>query len=162
MSWQNIKSEIYTMLDSIAIVDGYNYDWDTEKRYDTYIPDNDNVTATVHYPTDAPFEVDVSEEENAVSNERILRRDIEIKCRVVSDATVVDEDDIVDENNDALDKALEDLLAKFGGNYLLTCGNGVYKVDYIQASKEDITSKGVYYPFLLNVEFSIFYRVQRG
>ena len=80
----------------------------------------------------------------------------------MSDTLEIDDDLVVDQNNDAIDKALEDLIKRFGSQYLESCSLGVYRVEYITASKEEITSSGVYYPYLLNVEYSIYYRVQRS
>ncbi len=157
MSWTEIKEEIYTILDSITAGGTVNYDWSTAKRLDTYIPDSAGLVATIHYPTDSPFETDVSEDYFTPSINRMLARTIEIKVRVVSDTLIVDVDDIVDENNDALDKALDDLTCALSSDTLGTCNKGVKGVEYISASKEEIDSQGIYYPYLLNVEYQIIY-----
>ena len=162
MSWTGIKAEIYSILDAITVVGGANYDWSTAKRLDEYIPDSDGLVATIHYPEGSPFETDVSEEFFTSSINRMLMRTIEIKIRVVSDALVVDTDELIDENNDAIDKALDDLTAALSSDTLGTCNLGVKGVNYVSASKEDIESKGVYYPYLLNVEYQIIYSKARG
>lgn len=162
--WGDIKEQIYTLLGNITTtveVDSPNYDWQTRRRIDKYVKRGAKVTATIHYPEDSPFEVNVSEEEKAMSGEEICRRDIQIKCSIVSESLRVDPETIIDENNDALDKTLRDLQSAMANQYLNTCGLGVYKVYYADANKEKIEGKSAYYPFLLNAEYSIYYRVAR-
>ena len=157
MSWTGIKAEIYSILDAVSIAGGANYDWSTAKRLDTYIPDSAGLVATIHYPTDSPFETDVSADYMTPSINRMLERAIQIKVRVVSDTIAVDVDEVVDENNDALDKALDDLICALSSDTLGTCNLGVKGVQYVSASKEEIDSQGIYYPYLLNVEYQIIY-----
>jgi hypothetical protein len=159
-AWGDIKTKIYDSLGAIAVVDGYNYDWGTEKRLDIYIKTSANVTATVHYPEDEPIAEEILEE--STNEYRVISRNIEIKCRVISTATVINSKDVVDQNNDALDSALEDLYTVFNSNTLNTCDLGVKDVIFVTASKESITSKSVYYPFLLNAEFQIIYKQVRN
>ena len=157
MSWSGIKAEIYTILGGITVSGGANYDWSTAKRLDTYISDGQGLVATVHYPEDSPFEEDISDEVFTPSINRMLKRTIEIKVRVVSDTLDIDVDNIIDENNDALDKALDDLTCALSSDTLGTCNLGVKGVVYTTASKESIDSKGIYYPFLLNATYEIIY-----
>lgn len=157
MAWSGIKAEIYSILDAIAVVDGNNYDWSVVKRLDTYISDSQGLVATIHYPEDTPFEEDVTSEFMTPSTDRMLKRTIEIKTRVVSDALDVNVDNIIDENNDALDKALDDLTGALCSDTLGTCNLGIKGVNYVSASKERIDSQGVYYPFLLNATYEIIY-----
>ena len=158
-SFGAIKTQVYSILGSIATVDGYNFNWSTKKRLDTYVKETANVTATVHYPTDSPLAEEILE--GSTNEYRLLARNIEIKAKVKSKTTIINEENIVDENNEVIDEMLDDLCGAFNSSTLNSCDLGVVEVNFLTASKEDITSKGVYYPFLLNAEFQIIYKRER-
>jgi hypothetical protein len=154
-----IKEQIYTILDSIAVVGGYNFDWGTKRRIDTYIKTSETVTATVHYPEDSPLAEELLE--GSTNEYRLMVRTVEIKARVKSSATTLRTENMVDENNEVVDEMLDDLHKAFNSSTLNSCSLGVQSVDFISANKEDITSKGAYFPFLLNAEFQIIYKKER-
>ena len=158
-SFGAIKEQVYTILGSIAVVDGYNFDWGTKRRLDTYIKSSETVTATVHYPEDAPLAEEILDQ--STNEYRIIARNIEIKAKVKSTTTIIKTENVVDENNEVIDDMLDDLMTAFNSSTLNSCDLGVQSVDFITASKEDITSKGAYYPYLLNAEFQIIYRKAR-
>jgi hypothetical protein len=100
--------------------------------------------------------------EDSANEYRVIQRNIEIKAKVVSTATIVKPTDMVDQNNDALDNMTQDLQKAFNSNTLSTCDLGVKDVIVGDISKEKIDSGTVYYPFLLNAEFQIIYKQVRN
>ena len=157
--WKTIKDRIYVILESIAKADGYNYDWMAVKRIDKYIPTSEEVTATIHTPEDATFSTEIIEE--STTEYKMMLRTFEIKARVVSKTLIIKSMDVIDENDEAIDDMLEDLnKALFFASLNREC-IGVAGVENTNAEKESITSKSVYYPFLLNAEYQIKYKESR-
>ncbi len=90
-----------------------------------------------------------------------MSRTIEIKCRVISDTTIINQKLVVDESNDTLDKMLEDLTGAFNSSVLNSCSLGVIEVNFLNGTKEEIEGKSIYFPYLLNAEFQIIYKQVR-
>jgi len=155
-SFGAIKDQVYTILDTMATVDGYFFNWETRKRLDTYIKESATVKSTVHYPVDTPLFTEIKEQ--STNEYRMLARTIYVKSKVKSAASILRKEDMVDENNEVIDSMIDDLCKAFTSSTLNSCDLGVTEVNIIDASKEDITSKGAYYPFLLNTEFQIIYK----
>ena len=163
--WTDIKEEIYTQLEAISTTDidhPANYDWQTKRRLDKHIARTPKVTATIHYPEDEPFEEDVSIEKEASVGECIKKRVIDVQCKIKSKAAALRSLGIIDQNNDALDDALEDLKIVFGNFSLQTCNLGIQDVSGGVASKVEIESKSAYYPFMLVVRYEILYSTKRS
>ena len=159
-SFGDIKKKVYEILDAISTVDGYNYEWTTKKRLDTYIKSSKTlVTSTIHYPEDSPIAEEILEE--STNEYRLISRNIEIKSKVQSKATTIKTVDLVDQNDEVIDNMLDDLYCAFNSSTLGSCDLGVIEVNFVSANKEDITSKSGYYPFLLNAEFQIVYKKER-
>lgn len=161
-NWKDIKEEIYSIVDGMTVAGGYNYDWQTIRRIDTYHDENELCKFTLHYPEEEAFEEDASDEFPPPTMMRSLSRKVEFKCKPVSDMLEVDTDDVIDLNNDALDKALCDIKKAFNSDSLSSCNKGVKRVDFEEAVKEPIESSGAYYPFLLSANFRIFYQEPRS
>ena len=159
MSFAEIKEKIYDLLEAVAVVDGNNYDWDTIRRLDTHTKEVGGVYATIHYPDDEDFATEVLDQ--STNEYRLLERDIEIKCRVKSDATLLKQRTAVDLFNDAVDKVEVDCLKALNSSSLGSCSLGVQRVDYITMRKESVTSKSGYYPNLVNLRFMITYKMAR-
>lgn len=160
MSFKEIKEELYTQAESMTIANGFNYDWVTGRRAD--LSYKNDAVFIIEYPDTEPFESNNDEAGGISSFQYRNIRKIYIIGRVKSDLTTVILEDIIDKNNDALDKALQDLKKKFCGKINNTlCENGVIKIDYGNAYKREIESKGVYYPYELLYEMTIEYTEQR-
>ena len=161
-NWKSIKEEIYNIVGTMTIANGYNYDWETVRRYDAYTMETTNCVFSLHYPEEEAFVEDATDEMPPPTMTRSLVRSVEFKCKPISDALDVDTEDVIDENNDALDKAFEDITKAFYSDTLGSCNLGVKKVEFTEAVKEPISSKGAYYPFLLSANFRIYYHEPRG
>ena len=141
----------------MTVVGGYNYDWQVERRLDTYNGENELCKFTLHYPEDDVIEEDASDEFPPPTLVRSLVRNCEFKLKPVSDMLDVDVDTVVDLNNDALDKAVDDIQKAFNSDTLVSCNLGVKRVDFESWNKEEIDSKGAYYPYIANAVFRIYY-----
>lgn len=158
--FEQIKEQLYTVLGSIATVDGYNFNWTTKKRLDTFIKEAPTVTATVHYPEDAPLgEGEIRE--LSTNEYRVMSRIVEIKSKVKSTTTVINQEEIKDQNNEVIDGMIWDLHKAINVSSLNSPCLGIIDVFLGTPVKESITSKGVYYPFLLNMEIEIIYKEER-
>ena len=161
MAWKDIKEEIYTLVESLNVVGGYNFDWVTRRRPDTYMESDALAYFSLHYPEDEEFEEDASDEFSGDSLSRFLARNVEFHLRVRSDATTLDPDTVKDLNNDANDRALEDIRLAFGSDTLNTCNKGIHLVSYVSAGKEEHTSQSAYYPYSVRATYRIIYKEPR-
>jgi hypothetical protein len=162
--WKDIKEAIYAFIPDMTVANGYNYDWVEYRRIDTYQPETliGKAALSLEYPVDRPFEADVSEDFRPQLNTRSKMRDIDFMCRVISDTDgTIEVDDVVDQDNDALDKALWDIQKAINTGTLNACGFGIRAADYIDAEKEEIESGGVFFPYLLKVNYNIVYTETR-
>ena len=155
----DIKESIYTILGSMAVVDGYNFDWTTKRRLDTYVKSSTTVNATIHYPVDTPLGEEIRE--ISTNEYRVISRTIEIKSKVKSTATVLKTEDMVDESNEVIDGMIYDLHKAITTTAINSSCLGVLDVVMGSIVKENITSNAAYYPFLLNAEFTIIYKEER-
>ncbi len=155
MSWKAIKEQAYTIIGAIDS----NYEWEAYRRLDTAQKSESKVHATIHYPTSSPFVEEILE--GSTNEYRLMSRTIEIKCRVISDTTIINQKLVVDESNDTLDKMLEDLTGAFNSSVLNSCSVGVIEVNFLNGTKEEIEGKSIYFPYLLNAEFQIIYKQVR-
>ena len=165
MSWKDIKEQIYTLVDAMTVVGGYNYDWTTYRRIDTYTLSTENCVFSLRYPEDGVIEEDLTGEDDrylADQMSQVLARNCEFMLKPVSDMLEVDQEDVLDLNNDALDKALDDIRKAISINKLNTCGLGILGVEYAGVDYEEITSQGVYYPNMYKVEMRIIYTDSRS
>ena len=164
-AWNPIKEEIYNIVDAMTVVGGYNYDWTTYRRIDTYTLSTENCVFSLRYPADGLIEEDITgEDDNYLADQmsQVLARNCEFMLKPVSDMTAVDTEKVIDYNNDALDKALDDIRKAISVNTLNTCGLGILGVEYVGVEFEEITSQGAYYPFMYKVEYRIIYNVARS
>lgn len=165
MAWSAIKEAIYALADAMApedppVAGGYNFDWDTGRRADRgyELP-----TFIIEYPVNVPFETDVTREGGVSSTEWRLRRRVLFIGRVPSDMLVAVDEEVIDKNNDALDKALDDFQKMFDGTIGTTlCPLGVKKITFVSSAKRPLPSNGVYYPFELIATYDIDYTKKRG
>lgn len=156
--WHEIKEAIFDLADSMA-PPSYNYDWDTGRRVDR---DYEAPTFILERPVGSPFESDVSNLGGVSTRQWRKRRRVNFVGRIPSDLAEVIDEDITDKMDDALDKALEDILSMFNGTiYSTLCEKGVKIIKYINAVKRPLSSDGVYYPHELVVTFDIDYVQQR-
>jgi hypothetical protein len=163
--WKDIKEEIYFIVDGMTVAGGYNYDWQAERRLDKYTGENKLCKFTLRYPEDSPFEDDITGEDDrflADSMSQVLERECEFVLMPVSDMGVVKPKNIIDLNNDALDKALRDIRKAVSINTLSVCGLGVLGVEYGPAIKEETAGGSVYYPFVCNLNMKIIYSDSRS
>jgi hypothetical protein len=163
MSWEDIKEEIYTLVEGLTTTGApvYNFNWVTRRRPDTYMVSDALAYFALHYPEDEDFEEDVSEEYNATSLTRFLARNVEFHLRVRSDATTLDPDTVKDLNNDANDRALKDIRLAFGSDTLNTCNKGIHEVNYVSAGKKQNTAQSAYYPYSVRATYRIIYKEPR-
>lgn len=171
MSWKNIKEAIYSDVNEMTVANGYNYDWSTNRRTDSYIPISEQAGSTspdvsfiLEYPDDgSPLFEDKSKEGGISSRERRMKREVRFVARVTSDMTVIDAENLIDLNNDAIDKALDDILKKFCGKVMQQhyCENGVRSIEPIQGFKRAIESKSAYLPYELVVIYLFDYKESR-
>jgi len=161
--WHDIKETIYGLIPNMTVANGYNYDWVEYRRPDTYQPETETGSAclSIHYPEDRPFELRVTDDVRTTQNRETWLRDIDIVCRVISDNIVTHEETVIDLNNDALDKARWDVKRAINTGTLNDCALGIRAVDVVDVSKIEIDSNGVYFPFLLQVNYNITYEEKR-
>jgi hypothetical protein len=157
--FEAIKERLYTIMASIETGDDFNFNWNTKRRLDTYIKTSTYVTGTVHYPEDSTLGRELKE--MSTNEYRVMERIVEIKSKVKSVATEIKSKDIVDQNNEVIDGMTYDLHKAITFESLNNACLGVLDVEVTDASKESMTGKGVYFPFLLNTEFTIIYKEER-
>jgi len=160
-SFKAIKEQIYSILDGISTANGAYYNWSTIRREDTFVKDSADVVATIRYPNDSPFVQNGEGEITPTNINRIMMRSIEIVCLLKSKTSLIQVENIVDEDNDALDEAVDDVLCALSSDSLNSCSLGVKAVEFIGATKEEIDSSDIYYPYNLVVEFNIYYNKAR-
>ena len=164
MSWKDIKEEIYSIVDGMTVAGGYNYNWVTIRRIDAFTLNDESCVFSLRYPTASPFRENITRDGDypADSMTEIYARDVELVCKPVSDMLEVDVDDVLDLNNDAIDKAQNDIDKAINIGTLNTCGYGILGVEYGASTLEVNTSGDVYYPYLLNITVRIIYSKSRS
>ena len=163
MAWKNIKEALYAEMQGITaggqISEDHvaNYTWGTGRDASLTYPDS-KATFILEYPLNRPFEDNKKGAKGITSFERKNSRIVHFIGRVISDLGVVTADEILDKNNDALDKALEDIKSVFCGAIPNTlCREGVTLIGYSNATKRPLESKGPYYPYEVLVAYEIEY-----
>jgi len=159
--WKNIKEEFYTMALEMTVANGFNFDWTTGRRAD--LSYKDDAVFIIEYPVGQPFEQNVSNISKGITSFQYReRRQVMFIGRVMSALTTLEAEDIIDKNNDALDDALDDIKKRFCGEINdILCSNGTYKIEYSNAYKRALSSKGDYYPYELVVIYTIDYTETR-
>ncbi len=156
MSFKIIKELLYDIAETMTVANGYNYDWTTSRRTDLY--NKSEAVFSVEYPDGAPFELNVDELGGINSFQYRNRRNLLFVAKIKSDLTVVIADEVIDKNNDALDKALDDYTKAFCGTISQAlCEQGVRIITFNGAVKRATTTGNVYYPYELVVEYDLDY-----
>jgi hypothetical protein len=135
---------------------GFNYDWSTGNRSDLRY--KNKYVFIIETPVNQPFEMNISDKGGINSFQYRNTRKVNFVARIKSSLTVVNEEMIISENDDALDLALKDIRTKFCGNVSTElCSQGTQKIKYVTGTKRALPAKGVYYPYDLVATFEIEY-----
>lgn len=158
MGWIDIKEELYSLIETMTILNGYNYNWSAKKNSYEFHPES------VYARIIANEEENQDYTNNVGIDQYKQRRTFDFY--VYAAATIgddIDPDEVRENSIDALELALVDLKNMFNGVINDTlCAAGCRMIQYIEMSFVDDDKAGVSAPVKMLVEYDIDYLENRN